>query len=204
VSSATLADLGRQLALYRRMRGRGGLDTQWWLVRHWRGALFELGRLQFGPYRIAAGNDSSEVWYEDDVAARMGSGFRRGDLAIAVHVPETGPLDPVACDSSFIWARNFFREHWPEHEFRIATCISWLLDDQLREYLTEDSNLVRFGKRFRLVPGCVDDDVEVFKFVFKVGAPTTDVPQTTSLERAIVEHLRAGRHWRVRTGWVEL
>src|SRR5918996_297593 len=205
VSWATLADFGRQMALDRRMYGRGGLDTQWWLVRHWSGALYQLGRLQFGPYRIADGSDSSEVWYEDDEAARMGLGFRRGDPAIGVHIPETGPLDPAACDRSFLWARDFFRKHWPEQRFRIATCISWLLDDQLQDYLDEDSNLVRFQKRFHQVPGAVENDVEVFKFVFKVGAPkTTGVPQTTTLERAIVTHLRAGRHWRVRTGWVEL
>jgi hypothetical protein len=205
VSWATLADFGRQMVLYRRMYGRGGLDTQWWLVRHWRGALYELGRLQFGPYRIADGSDSSELWYEDDEAAHMGLGFRRGDPAIGVHIPETGPLDPAACDHSFLWASDFFRRHFPEQSFRIATCISWLLDDQLRDYLDEESNLVRFQRRFQLVPGAVENDDEVFKFVFKVAAPkTTGVPQTTTLERAIVAHLRAGRHWRVRTGWVEL
>ena len=205
VSWATLSDLGRQMALFRTMYGRGGLDTQWWLVRHWRGALFELGRLQFAPYRIAAGTDESEVWYEEGVAAGMGAGFRRGDAALGVHIPETGPLDPTACDRSFSWARAFFARHGPEEEIRIATCISWVLDDQLQEYLHEESNLVRFQRRFELVPGAVQNDVEVFKFVFKRENPTTSgVPQRTTLERAIVAHLRAGRQWRVRTGWLYL
>jgi GNAT-like C-terminal domain/N-acyltransferase N-terminal domain len=205
VSWATLADLGRQMALHRKMYGSGGLDTQWWLVLHWRGALYQLGRLQFGPYRIASGTDSSEVWYEDDDAGRMGPGFRRGDPALGVHIPETGPLSPAACNHSFAWARDFFAQHRPEDNYRIATCVSWLLDDQLEEYLPEDSNLVRFQRRFRLVPGAEENDVEIFKFVFKSGTPTTTgVPQRTTLERAIVEHLRAGRHWRVRTGWLEL
>jgi hypothetical protein len=30
-----------------------------------------------------------------------------------------------------------------------------------------------------------------------------DLPQRTTLERAIVAHLRAGGHWRARTGWFE-
>jgi hypothetical protein len=205
VSWATLADLGRQMALHRKMYGRGGLDTQWWLVLHWRGALYELGRLQFGPYRIAAGTDSSEIWYADDVSARMGPGFRRGDPALGVHIPETGPLTPAACDHSLAWARDFFARHGPEQKYRIATCVSWLLDDQLEEYLPADSNLVRFQRRFRLVPGAEENDVEIFKFVFKSATPTTaGVSQRTTLERAIVGHLRAGRHWRVRTGWLEL
>jgi hypothetical protein len=204
VSWATLADLGRQMARHRRMFGSGGLDTQWWLVRHWRGVLYELGRLQFGPYRIDSGSDRSEVWYEESVAAGMGPGFRRGDLALGVHIPEAGPLDPTACDRSFARVRNFFRRRWPDEPWRIATCVSWLLDDQLEEYLSEDSNLVRFQRRFTLVPGAEVNDAEIFKFVFKRETATTAIPQRTTLERAVVAHLRAGRHWRVRTGWLEL
>jgi hypothetical protein len=30
------------------------------------------------------------------------------------------------------------------------------------------------------------------------------LPQRTTLERAIVGHLRAGEHWRNRTGWLAL
>jgi hypothetical protein len=31
-----------------------------------------------------------------------------------------------------------------------------------------------------------------------------DLPQTTTMERAAVAHLKAGRHWQVRNGWVEI
>jgi hypothetical protein len=30
------------------------------------------------------------------------------------------------------------------------------------------------------------------------------LPQRTTLERAVVEHLCRGRHWRMRTGWLQL
>jgi hypothetical protein len=30
------------------------------------------------------------------------------------------------------------------------------------------------------------------------------LPRDTRLQRAVVDHLRAGKHWRLRTGWFEL
>ena len=84
-------------------------------------------------------------------------------------------------------------------------CYSWLLDDQLAEYLDERSNIIRFQRRFRIVGEGSNGDAEILRFVFKRIAPDIDeLPQRTKLERAIVAHLRAGRHWRNRTGWLPL
>ena len=47
VSRRTLADLGRNMAFHRRRRGRGGVEVPQWLTRHFRGELYQLGRLQF-------------------------------------------------------------------------------------------------------------------------------------------------------------
>ena len=102
-------------------------------------------------------------------------------------------------------ARPFFSRHFPETPTRLAICTSWLLDPQLAEYLAPDSNIVRFGRRFTLVGDGYDGDADVLRFVFHRIAPRIDdLPQRTTLERAIVAHLRAGKHWRNRTGWVEL
>jgi hypothetical protein len=49
------------------------------------------------------------------------------------------------------------------------------------------------------------DDEETVHAIFKRRWPGIEhlgeLPQTTSLERGIVEHLRAGGHWHYRTGW---
>ena len=47
ISWDSLADLGEEVALYRREFGVGGLRTQRWLLLHLRGLLYRLGRLQF-------------------------------------------------------------------------------------------------------------------------------------------------------------
>jgi hypothetical protein len=176
VSWATLADLGRNLAIDRRMNREGWPVMQAWLTLHTRGGLYELGRLQ----------------------------YQRGrDLAI--HIPESGPLTPGAIESSLDEARAFFPRHFPDERYPEFSCSSWLLDPQLREYLPEDSNIVRFQRRFALEPYAEpegqDADVEVLRFVFRtLSTPLDRLPRRTVLQRAIVDHLRAGRHWQIRRG----
>ncbi|GAA3752986.1 hypothetical protein GCM10022379_21390 [Micromonospora maritima] len=176
VSWATLADLGRNLAVDRRMRGEGWPVMQSWLTLHTRGGLYELGRLQ----------------------------HQRGDT-IGLHVPDAGPLTPEAVTASLDQARAFFARHFPHERHTEFSCGSWLLDPQLREYLPEDSNIVRFQRRFELEPyeeqEGLDGDVEVLRFVFRtLSTPLDELPRRTALQRAVVDHLRAGRHWQWRRG----
>ncbi len=56
-----------------------------------------------------------------------------------------------------------------------------------------------------LVGDGYDGDADVLRFVFHRIAPSVDdLPQRTTLERAIVAHLRAGKHWLDRTGWLHV
>src|SRR5207253_659117 len=98
-----------------------------------------------------------------------------------------------------------FGRHFPETPARIAVCTSWLLDEHLADYLPADSNVVRFGRRFALTGGS-EGDLDILQFVFgRLTMPDlAELPQRTALERAIVAHWRAGKHWRSRTGWLEL
>jgi hypothetical protein len=64
---------------------------------------------------------------------------------------------------------------------------------------------MQFQRRFQLVGEGHDGDADILRFVFHRIAPNVDdLPQRTTLERAIVTHLRAGKHWRSRTGWLNL
>ena len=198
ISWATLADLGQQLVIHRKRRGTTGLDLQWWLVPHFLGALYALGRLQFHLYHLRVGIAGPAFWRDTDEP-----GFRKGDATLGVHIPATGPLVPSECDASFALAGSFVRGRFPEHDFRVATCTSWLLDEQLADYLPDDSNIVRFQRRFTVVDGATDDGHDTLRFVFdRVPESIDDLPQHTRLERAIVTHLRKGGRWRTRTGWL--
>ena len=189
ISWATLADLGRNLKRDRLLLGDGGLRTSGWLTLHFRGSLYQLGRLQF--HRLADRSKDS---------------FRTGEPALGIHIPESGPLTPEVCDDSFAQTRPFFARYFPEAPTNLGICASWLLDPQLAEYLPPDANIIQFQRRFELVGAGYDGDADVLRFVFHRIAPyrLDDLPERTTLERAIVAHLRAGNHWRNRTGWLTL
>ena len=191
VSWATLSDLGRNLKRDRLLLGDGGLRTSGWLRLHFRGSIYQLGRLQFNR--------------GDATRARVGDSPDASEPALDIHIPESGPLTPEACDDSLARAQPFFARHFPETPPRLGTCTSWLLDPQLADYLGPESNIIRFQRRFELIDESHDGDAAVLRFVFHRIAPNiNDLPQRTTLERAIVAHLREGRHWRDRTGWLTL
>lgn len=139
--------------------------------------------------------------------------FDRGNGDLNVHIPAGEPLDPAASQASFEWARQFFPRHFPDESVTGFTCHSWLLDDQWARYLPETSNIVRFQRRFTLLPDeseadSASGDADILTFVFH-QTPESDgtsaalldrLPQDTTLQQAFVRHLRAGGHWRTRTG----
>ena len=209
VSWASLSDLGRHMRIHRRTYGATGVDATWWLTLCLRAELFDLGRLQFNWFHLGVA-DTSPWWYPPEEAMRRGAGFRPHDFCVGVHIPESGgPMTPAACDDSFRKAKRLFSEHFPltDQGRRLATCWSWLLDDQLADWLPPESNIMRFQRRFELVPGSIQNDEGILEFVFRVPHALDHLdalPQDTRLERAIVAHLKAGGHWQARTGWVEL
>ncbi len=207
VSWATLADLGRHIARYRRRRGLTGLgrDSIGWLSLHFSGGIYALGRLQFNLYRIRTGPGGPRFWYGEGDPRASEPGFRPGDAVLGMHIPESGALSPEACEDSLSRARTFFPRYFPEHGFRVVICTSWLLDDQLGAYLSPTSNIVRFQSRFEVVPGAFERDDDIFWFVFHQPPDAIDrLHPRSTLERAIVAHVRSGHHWRVRTGWLRL
>ena len=161
-----------------------------WLTMIVTARVFVLGRLQFEPRATVRGTG--------------------GEQAVGVHIPELGPLDAAACDASFARASAFFASVLGDTTTRTFVCESWLMDDQLAHYLPADSNILRFQRRFELVDTPETDaprenvthgDTAVAKFVFR--RPLGELPTITPasrLQRAVLDHLAAGGHWRERTG----
>lgn len=193
ITWATLDNIGVRVDGHRAETGRLGFDGAFWLSQHVRGQIYRLGRLQF--------NVEALRW-----APGPHDGFAAGDPLLGVHIPPGAPLTPEACDDSFARARPFFDRHVPGGPWRIASCGSWLLDPQLAGMLPPTSNIVRFQRRFTPVPDRAwPGDEDVLRFVF--GNPRADVASltpTTTLERAIVDHLHAGGHFRTCAGWLHL
>lgn len=206
---ALLGDVAHHAGVHRLVHGATGMDAAWWVTISLCGELVQLGRLQYHRYQIGVG-DESPPWYSDAEAERRGDGFRRYEDCLGTHIPAIGPLDPGAVDDSLVTAAAFFTRHYPPplgQRRRVATCRSWLLDPQLANYLSPASRIVSFQRRFALVGGSEEDgDEEIVEFVFRAppGTPLDALPRVTTLERAVIDQLDAGRHWYRRTGWLDL
>lgn len=186
VSWDSLSDLGQQVSVNRRTHRRFGLDTYGWMRTAWSGGLMWLGRLEFVPKLSATG------WVLD------------------THIPASGPLTPEAVDASFAAAVPFFARHFPDCPATAFSCTSWLLDPVIADLLPETSNLVRFQQRWALAESGYRSDESVLYFAFNVRSDPEDpidprtLTPTTSLQRAVVDHLAGGGHWSAWSGTVPL
>lgn len=198
ITQATVADLGRNICVHRKREGVGGLGVMWWLMLHFRGVIFQLGRLQFELQQAG-----------DEVSASMREHGLDADSAtnvLSVHIPDfMGPMGYDACSESIDRAVQFFPTYFPEWPVNYVVCNSWLLDPQLKDVLKPTSNIIRFQDRFTIAEGTYDSSNSVMQFVF--GKQLRDIdsihPQS-SLERGIISHLKNGKDWHGRQGWFAL
>ncbi|WP_426996060.1 acyltransferase domain-containing protein [Pseudarthrobacter sp. N5] len=188
VSAAILADVGRQLAINRRVHGMFGADTWSWLTLHMAGNILQLGRLQFHLIRKL------------DATARSGA----GEWVLGVHIPELqgagAGLSPSLVEESLGLARTFFAAYFPDKPVTGAVCSSWMLDPYLAAALP-DSNIAAFARRFEL-DMCTDapEDAVYFTFRHRGLDDLSALPRKTSLQRAVLERIDNGGTWQLGHG----
>ncbi|MET9317864.1 acyltransferase domain-containing protein [Kribbella sp. NPDC003505] len=192
ISWATLADLGQQIKVNRRTHGDYGLETHWWMTIHWTGQIYALGRLQYLLHQVPADKPVP--------------GTEPGEWIIGVHIPETGPLTPELVDDSLQQAREFFPRYFPEYPVRTANLWSWLIDPYLLDHLPQDSNTVKFGRRFTPYGTPNDSQDSAIFFTFRTHGTDhlDDLPQDTRLQRLVVERIKNGGTWQSGYGYLRL
>ncbi|WP_017586584.1 acyltransferase domain-containing protein [Nocardiopsis ganjiahuensis] len=201
VTVATLADVGVQVGRSRRMFGHLSVETAAWVAAQFRGRLFWVGGLQLEPALL--GDQGPVNWYGAREAAALGAGFGLGDPVLRLHIP-SGGLDPDSVQDALERARPFAREQLGSDPV-VATCTSWLLDPWWGRALGEESNIVRFQRRFTLVDDGSPGEADVFRFVFGMARVEPErAPRRTRLERAALERLESGAGLKVCTGWLPL
>lgn len=121
--------------------------------------------------------------------------FKGGDGMVSIHIPHGARFDSETVRASVERTKVIIREYYPEYDFKTFFCGSWLLDPQLCDMLSPESNIVKFCKLFK--PLAVKDSGScVFGFVFNkpdMNFEISELPETTSLERAIKTHYLDGK-----------
>ncbi len=225
VTRDTAGDLALWMRHHRDRTGRWGLGEAGWLVSHFLGRTYALGRLQFRFERLGQPVRAFRHRPTGRVRLLIGGGdapsgravsptgivtdelielppteweciLRPGDPILGMHIPATGPLAFDACGASIRRATTFFPERFPEYPFRAFQCGSWLLSPRLGELLPADSNIARFQREVYLYPLPGATDEQLFERVFgDMPANPAAAPRDTALRRLVLDELAAGRRF---------
>lgn len=117
--------------------------------------------------------------------------------ALHIHIPGSGPggerMDYDQCGGSLRAAMEFFPRHYPEHRFRAFACGSWVLDTWLETALPPTSNMRRLQEEVYLFPSWVSPHDLIENVFDRLPDDLRQAPRETTLQRAILEVLEAGR-----------
>lgn len=134
-------------------------DRFWWTGRQAGCHLFRIGELEY------------EMKHID------------GDIVIGIHIPSDADFSPHSVDTSLESAKNFFAKYYPGLKNCEYRCHSWILDNQLKNMLGENSNIISFQKRFEIFDKG-EKDTGFIEWLF--GSKSTDyvtLPENTSLQK---------------------
>ncbi len=118
------------------------------------------------------------------------------DPCINLHIPASGPLKRKECIAAIKNMVDFYREFFPDYQFRAVVCYSWLLSRQFRQLLPPEANIIQFqdlGHNFDIPETNQDKSVRwrLWDAAAKEKSPGELVCRT-SLQRKVVEFWKNG------------
>lgn len=185
ITVKTLKDVNVWIDNYFNCYNELGLGEFHWLINHYTGDLFRLGRLQFRLEKSL-------------------EGIPEGEYAIETHIPQGEALTEEKCLDSFKEATTFFKKYFPQTPVKYFMCDSWLLNPNLADILSENSNIVKFMRLWTPVPFDSDNSSQAIERVFGFGFKRDDIknaPENTSLQKALKGYLLSGGNMDLTLGW---
>jgi len=116
------------------------------------------------------------------------------DKVITIHIPGGTKLTPESVDQSIAEADAFFSKCFAKFHFKAIVCQTWFLDTQLREILSDDSNMIKFQKRFDLVMAGDNRLHSLFEHIFGVNKTELEnlVPKN-SFQQKMLNRAKEGK-----------
>ena len=118
---------------------------------------------------------------------------KSGDTVLSVHIPRGTDISPHNTAKSLLAALKDVAVYYPEHNIKAFYCHSWLLDPKFNDILEPGAKIPQFGNLFTRYPA-KSSGKEVFSFVFRRTMPLENLPENTSLERALKQHYINGNY----------
>ncbi|MCL2421800.1 MAG: acyltransferase domain-containing protein [Defluviitaleaceae bacterium] len=151
-----------------------------WLLYHFTGKLFWLGRLQF-----------KHIPFPGTAEEAASVGLNPGCDLLDVHIPRHGPMGYDDCAASYKQAVPFFQKHFPEYDIKGFYCGSWLLSPELKKVLPPESNIIRFQDDYTIYKVDPDYDNALYEYIFRCKKGDV-LPEDTSLQRSLKQLLDNG------------
>jgi len=181
----SLKCLTRFIGEYRVIHDCFGFDRSWWAYRQLSLNLFRLGTLEF---EMRTYSENSLPNGQPSIQPRH---------ILSVHIPSDAELTREALDASYESAKRFFAEFFSEFRYEGIYCDTWLLAPVLREMLNPTSKILNFQDDYEIL-STNPNDMEFIYWIFKKDGNNPDnlgieaLPETTTLMRAVKNHLRKG------------
>lgn len=154
----TMKCFSRFLEETKRITGKYCYDRAFWAWRQTSMLIFRVGELE----------------YE----------LKRGDGSISIHIPSDACFSSEAVGRSLELSRAFIRRYFPDCREYPYVCHSWLLSPELKGLLDEQSNILSFQRRFRIL-SVQPEEREFKQWLFEAGldTPAAMLREDTSLQR---------------------
>ena len=179
---ASLSELKRYAIEYNKTTNyeKIGLFQIKWLGIILRCNIYRLGRLEF-EIKCAEHN-----WEKYNI--------KIGDNVLGIHIPDNGgPFNETTCQEAYNLADDFFSKYFPEYNYKCYDCHSWLLDKNLKNFLSPSSNIIKFMDSFDIVNE--NEAYSALIYLFGMGTKIEDlknITYTTSLQKHVIDHLLNG------------
>ncbi len=177
----TMSDIRIWSENFRKKTGLVGLENIGWIQNHLNCKIFRLGRLQFQPFPFYL---PPYVLKNKNVHANI----RIGETVLNVHIPQGEKLLKEECEKSFSMAEGFF-ESLP---YKAFICDSWLLCERNREFMSEDSNIIRFSEMFEILGSSEFSSQTVERVFGKKERDPLLYPENTTLQRQCKAYILSG------------
>ena len=117
-----------------------------------------------------------------------------GDGVVSVHIPTGVSITEENCVAAYRECFRIAREFYSEMGIKALFCGSWLLDPNIENLIKKKSNIVNFGSQYLRYP-IKSGGRAVFSFLFRRPFERLeDLPENTSLERAVKKHYLDGKY----------
>lgn len=183
----TFRDVSLRAKIYYDKTGKVGIsknDVIWF--RHIMNVeIFKIGTIQYQPFKM--------LYLDEEGIGEPYMTFEKeqkeilpiGTPVLNCHIQQGADINCQLVDESLENAKFFFLKYFPAIKYKAFLCYSWLLYPPMLKHLPEESNILQFAKRFKIIGSCNDSEQAIENLFDNAN----HIPiKTTFLQKMATEH----------------